>query len=127
MIRFTIRDVLWLMVVVGLSVALWIEHRQAIDLRIALREEQARNDAIAELNKRTMLYCIEMPLKDIAVYFSRLHNVPVVLALQVDRNTSITCNYANVSLRVALEGILTPHDLDFRVKDGSIVIEPKTP
>ena len=28
MSRFTIRDMLWLMVVVGLSVALWIEHRR---------------------------------------------------------------------------------------------------
>src|SRR5436190_22276132 len=116
MFRFTVRDVLWLMVVVGLAVSLWIEHRQTTDMRIAWREEHERNDAIAELNKRTMIYCISMPLKDMAVYLSRLHNVPVVLASSVDRNTPITSNYTNVSLRVALEGMLTPLDLDFRVK-----------
>src|SRR5687767_8658601 len=29
MFRFTIRDVLWLMVVVGLSIGWWIEHRKS--------------------------------------------------------------------------------------------------
>jgi hypothetical protein len=29
MLRFTIRDVLWLTVVVGLSVAQWLQHRSA--------------------------------------------------------------------------------------------------
>ncbi len=29
MLRFTIRDLLWLMVVVGLATGLWLEHRTA--------------------------------------------------------------------------------------------------
>jgi len=33
MFRFTIRDVLWLTVVVALGVAWWIEHRQIVPLR----------------------------------------------------------------------------------------------
>jgi hypothetical protein len=37
MFRFTIRDVLWLMVVVGLSLALWAEHRHAGELRTQLK------------------------------------------------------------------------------------------
>ena len=37
MFRFTIRDVLWLTVVVGLSTGLWLEHRQASALREQLQ------------------------------------------------------------------------------------------
>jgi hypothetical protein len=33
MFRFTIRDLLWLMVVVGLLVALWIDHRDLVAVR----------------------------------------------------------------------------------------------
>ena len=33
MFRFTIRDVLWLIVVVGLGVGWWIEHRHAASLQ----------------------------------------------------------------------------------------------
>jgi len=33
MLRFTIRDLLWLTVVVSLAVALWLEHRSAITAR----------------------------------------------------------------------------------------------
>jgi len=41
MYRFTIRDVLWLMVVVGLGVGWWLNHRQAAMSR--LRVEQLTN------------------------------------------------------------------------------------
>jgi hypothetical protein len=34
MFRFTIRDVLWLMVVVGMGVGWWVEHRQQVALRL---------------------------------------------------------------------------------------------
>lgn len=33
MFRFTIRDVLWLTVVVGLAVGWWLDHRQVVPLR----------------------------------------------------------------------------------------------
>jgi hypothetical protein len=44
MFRFTIRDVLWLTVVVGLAIAWWIEHRQIAPLqkRCARLETLAR-------------------------------------------------------------------------------------
>jgi hypothetical protein len=32
MFRFTIRDVLWLTVVVGLGIGLWLEHRHSSEL-----------------------------------------------------------------------------------------------
>jgi hypothetical protein len=41
MYRFTIRDVVWLTVVVALSVALWIEHRRFTAASLALQEQQA--------------------------------------------------------------------------------------
>lgn len=37
MFRITIRDVLWLMVVVGLSLGWWAEHRHAGELRQQLQ------------------------------------------------------------------------------------------
>jgi hypothetical protein len=38
MFRFTIRDLLWLTVVVGLSLAWWTEHRHAGDFRLQLQK-----------------------------------------------------------------------------------------
>ena len=44
MFRFTIRDVLWLTVVVGLAVAWWVEHRAAMKRATAKpRWEYRRN------------------------------------------------------------------------------------
>lgn len=40
MFRFTIRDVLWLMVVVGLAVAIWANHRRHLQ-QIATMKGQA--------------------------------------------------------------------------------------
>ena len=47
MFRFTIRDVSWLMVVAGLSVALWIQHRKtaAASLQRKNWEQSARSVA----------------------------------------------------------------------------------
>jgi hypothetical protein len=38
MFRFTIRDVLWLIVVVGMDVGWWLEHREALLLRAEMAE-----------------------------------------------------------------------------------------
>jgi hypothetical protein len=49
MFRFTIRDVLWLTVVVAMGVALGIEHRRFTAVQIALQEQQANlNEAQAK-------------------------------------------------------------------------------
>ena len=42
MLRFTIRDVLWLTVVVGLAVVLWLEHRSVVRECQSLEAERAR-------------------------------------------------------------------------------------
>jgi hypothetical protein len=41
MFRFTIRDMLWLMVVVGMGVVLWIDRRSIRDERASLEQERA--------------------------------------------------------------------------------------
>jgi len=53
MFRFTIRDVLWLTVVVALAVAWAIEHRQLALVRSALQIEQAEQ-RMAELREREL-------------------------------------------------------------------------
>lgn len=53
MFRFTIRDVLWLTVVVGLAVMLWLEHRQVVALRETISEQDA-NRSIMELREREL-------------------------------------------------------------------------
>jgi hypothetical protein len=49
MFRFTIRDLLWLMVVMGLSIGWWL-NRQTDSLRIYKAEEE-RHKAIADLEQ----------------------------------------------------------------------------
>ncbi len=57
-LRFTIRDLLWLTVVVALSVALWREHRQFVQLRQQFKmqvvQAEIMRDAILENNRRIL-------------------------------------------------------------------------
>jgi hypothetical protein len=53
MLRFTIRDVLWLTVVVALGVALWIEHRRFNEANAALHELQAEH-RLADLRAKEL-------------------------------------------------------------------------
>jgi len=53
MFRFTIRDVLWLTVVVGLAVTLWQEHRRFRVVNAALQEQQAIR-RVAELRAKEL-------------------------------------------------------------------------
>jgi len=53
MFRFTIRDVLWLMVVVGLAVALMMSQRQLSMVKGQLHDEQAQK-RIADLREREL-------------------------------------------------------------------------
>jgi hypothetical protein len=42
MLRFSIRDLIWLMLVVALAVAWWVERRQQQQVNADLRREQER-------------------------------------------------------------------------------------
>jgi hypothetical protein len=70
MFRFTIRDVLWLTVVVALSVALWLEHRRFLAANYALREQQAET-RMAELRARELRERVILPV-DPEVQFKAL-------------------------------------------------------
>ena len=53
MFRFTIRDVLWLTVVVGLAVALWLKHRNLVNERQTLEiERKSLASKTQELDKK---------------------------------------------------------------------------
>jgi len=60
MFRFTIRDILWLMVVVGLGVALAIEHRRFAAASAALQAEQAER-RMADLRARELRGQVILP------------------------------------------------------------------
>ena len=60
MFRFTIRDILWLTVVVGLSVALLIEHRKFIAASAELQTEQAER-RIADLRAKELRREVILP------------------------------------------------------------------
>ena len=47
MIRFTIRDLLWLMVVVGLGVGWWLDHRKLLQLEAQRQSYQALSETLA--------------------------------------------------------------------------------
>jgi hypothetical protein len=71
-LRFTIRDLLWLMVVVALAVGWWLDHRQlsVADERAQQRERLiqlnlARDDTIANL--KTQLIVLESKLSMIPI------------------------------------------------------------
>jgi hypothetical protein len=129
MFRFTIRDVLWLTVVAGLSVALAMEHRKATLAEMAWHywEEKAQPKPERELNNFTHISCTSMPLKDVAEFLSQIHVTPIVLEPEVNGEIPITCNVANGRLRIGLKTMLAPHNLDFRIDNGAIVIQQRQP
>ena len=116
MIRFSIRDVLWLTVVVGLGIALAIQHQRA---------SVARQQTSEKLNRLTTVAVVEMPLRDAALYISSMNEIPVLLSDQIDGDRPVTANIKNVPLKTALDGLLPTLGLDYRVKEGWIVIEPQ--
>src|SRR5262245_12806865 len=99
MIRFTIRDVLWLTVVVGMGVMLVIQHQKA---------DAARKRVATELQRNTNIDFVQMPLSDAAVYLSMMHRVPVFFSDEVNEDVPVTAKFTNTPLRDALEGILPP-------------------
>ena len=127
MYRFTIRDVLWLTVVVGLAVSLVIEHRRATLNEMAWHywEEKAQPKPERELKNHTFISCTSMPLSDMAEYLSQMHTTPIVLGQEVNGDTPITCKVTGEPLKSGLEKMLSPHNLDFRIDNGAIVIQQR--
>jgi hypothetical protein len=115
MFRFTIRDVLWLVVVVGLALSLMINRQQASNAR-----QQVGN----ELNRLTDIDIVNMTLRDTALFISVQHGVPVLLTGGLEEDRLVTAKFKAVPLRTALAGMLSPLGLDYTIKEGWILIEP---
>jgi hypothetical protein len=80
---------------------------------------------IAKLDQLTDIDVIDMPIKDIAAYLEVRHDVTIPMAEGSERKTPLTVRLQGASLRTALERLLPPLGLDYQVKKGSILIEPK--
>src|SRR5262245_61108570 len=111
--RFTIRDLLWLTVAVaafctGTQLDRYLEHYRADP-----REASTR----AALNQSTTVDVVEMPLKDVVLYLSESHNIPIILDLRqleeasVSSDTPVTKSVRGIKLRSALNLLLRDLDL----------------
>jgi hypothetical protein len=122
MFRFTIRDVLWLMVVAGLGLALLIQREQTFLMRSAWEYELSRNLS-AVLKRHTSMDLVEMPLRDVARYISETHGYECVLSKDVDDSIPLTGKYPSMPLGSLLTELLAPHNLAVRATDSQIIIE----
>jgi hypothetical protein len=125
--RFTIRDLLWLMLVVGLSITLALQHQRAMSARTRIRAALSRN-LVPEV-----VDFVEMPIGEAALFLSVKQEVPIFVADDVDEMDNVgglkvvTGKFRNMTLRDALEKMLPPLGLDYQVENGWILIKPRKP
>jgi hypothetical protein len=114
--------------------------RMVIEAISALREPAAKAIPIpmhfsdmelrirAELEREASVDFVEQPLKDVAIYLSDRHDIPVILAADklqeasVDFNTPITKTLRGISLHSALRLILKDLELSYIIRDQALVI-----
>jgi hypothetical protein len=81
-----------------------------------------------ELDKETNVDFVEMPLKDVIIYLSELHGIPLIVLgnklreASVSADTPITKKLRGISLRSALHLILKDLELTYAIRDQAIVI-----
>src|SRR5213075_2789336 len=81
-----------------------------------------------ELSKETSVDFVEQPLKDVVMYISELHRIPIVLSLKkleeasVSADTPVTKTLKGVTLRSALRLILKDLELTYVVRDEVLQI-----
>ncbi|HEY2411822.1 MAG TPA: hypothetical protein VGI40_06255 [Pirellulaceae bacterium] len=125
--RFTIRDLMWLTVVVaafctGTQLDRYLEHYRADPHEASIR---------AELNKTTYVDVVEMPLKDVVLYLQETHNIPIILSLRkleeasISPDTPVTKSLRGITLRSALKLLLNDLDLAYVVENGVLTITTK--
>lgn len=76
MTHFTLRDVFWLTLVVGMGVGWWTHQRR---LNEKLHSLAAEAKYARVLGSTTTAEFIETPLKDALKFFSDLHGIPITL------------------------------------------------
>jgi hypothetical protein len=129
MFRFTLRDLLWLTVVVALGIAWWLQ---------SLRWEQERRRLAAELKNAkvlsdmTNIEFIETPLERVVAYLSDVHGAPISLDLAtlkqvgLDEKSPVTANVKGASLRAALK-IMLADKAEFVATEDGLLIKGRDP
>jgi hypothetical protein len=98
---------------------------KAVDLG---KQGGAEQRIFLELNKTTNLEVVEMPLKDVVLYLSETHNIPIVLSTKkleeasVSPDTPITKSFRGITLRSALRLLLRELELTYVVRDEVLQI-----
>ena len=127
MFRCTIRDVLWLTVVVaafctGTQLDRYLEHYRADPHEARIR---------AALNEKANFDFVETPLKDVVMYFAEQHNIPIVLNAKtleeasISPDTPVTKSVRGITLRSALNLVLRDLELAYVVENGVLTITTK--
>ena len=127
MFRFTIRDLLWLTVVVaafctGTQLDRYLEHYRGDPHEASIR---------AALNEKANFDFVETPLKDVVMYFAEQHNIPIVLNAKtleeasISPDTPVTKSVRGITLRSALNLVLRDLELAYVVENGVLTITTK--
>ena len=127
MFRFTIRDLLWLTVVVaafctGTQLDRYLEHYRADPHEASIR---------AALNQRSDFDFVEVPLKDVVRYFGDKHNIPILIRSQkleeasISPDTPVTKSVRGITLRSALNLLLRDLELAYVVENGVLTVTTK--
>jgi hypothetical protein len=86
MFRFTIRDVLWLMVVVGMSVGWWLDHRRAAEVHLADLKDMLHRDLVLDIVE-DVISKPKPDLEQLRVYLKS--NRYEVFDLDADKQTTV--------------------------------------
>src|SRR3569623_3105215 len=113
--RFSIRDLMWITLVVAAFCTGTQLHRYLEHYRADPHEARVR----AELNKSTDLDFGEMPLKDVVVYLEQRHDIPIMFNLgkledaSISPDTPVTKSTRSITLRSALNLLLRDLELAY--------------
>src|SRR5215211_2164207 len=104
--RFNIRDLFWLMLVVGLVLCWGLEYSRS--RRLGMEVKYLKSTAPA-------LSVIQTPLQEVILYVSRKHDIPVEMdwenleSLGLTRETLVTMNAIDGSLITTMGAVLRGH------------------
>jgi hypothetical protein len=125
--RFTIRDLLWLTLVVAAFCTGTQLHRYLEHYRADPREASIR----AALNQTTSVIFTEKPFFRVIDDLQQRHDIEIELDLRaldaafIPTDVPITSNIKNVTLRSALNLLLDNLDLTYVVQNGVLMITTK--
>jgi hypothetical protein len=125
--RFTIRDLMWLTVVVaafctGTQLDRYLEHYRADPHEASVR---------AALNQTTSFDFVETPLKDVVTYFADKHGIPMMFSVReleeasISADTPVTKSVRSITLRSALNLLLNDLDLAYVAENGVLMVTTK--